>query len=562
MGLSNGRLLLLLISIAVLATGASGATGASRGQARPQAVAKPNILIIETDDQTLAEMEVLPNVQRLIGGQGVTFDNYFDSFSLCCPSRATLLTGQYPHNNGVRGNALPQGGYYKLESSNTLPVWLQRGGYYTIHLGKYLNGYGTRNPREIPPGWSEWHGAVDPSTYRYYNYQLNESGTVNTYCPTPNAACYQTDVFRSKAEEIIRRRTPGGPWFMWLTFLADHSGAPRDPDDPTNLATPSPAPRHRNHFAGFPLPQPPSFNEADVSDKPASIRRRARFTAARIRAIQESWQQRRESLLAVDEAVASIMATLAASGELQRTLIMFTSDNGFFHGEHRIPNGKVIWYEPSIHLPFLMRGPGIPRGVHRSQLISNIDIAPTVLAAAGVRPGRILDGVRLQLLARDRNRELGRDLLVDNTPGTGHFDAIRTRNYKYAEYATGEKEMYDLRRDPYELQSVHADPRYAALRDALAARLHRLIPCAGASCRARPSALLTARCRRRVVRAGLRASSVRVVTFYVNGRRIRSDRRRPYALATRVRTRRALVRARILFGADRLLTVDRRVRCR
>jgi N-acetylglucosamine-6-sulfatase len=556
--MKNGRLLLLLIAVAALAAGASGGHAQSKAAAKP----RPNVLIIETDDQTLAEMEVLPNVQRLIGGQGVTFDRYFDSFSLCCPSRATLLTGQYPHNNGVRGNALPQGGYYKLDSSNTLPVWLQRGGYYTIHLGKYLNGYGTRNAREIPPGWSEWHGAVDPTTYRYYNYQLNESGTVNTYCAVRNAACYQTDVFRSKAEEIIRRRTPAGPWFMWLAFLADHSGAPRDADDPPNLATPSPAPRHRNRFAGQPLPMPPNFNEADVSDKPAGIRSRPRFGAARIRAIQESWQQRRETLLAVDEAVASIVATLSATGELSNTLIMFTSDNGFFHGEHRVPNGKVLWYEPSIHLPFLMRGPGIPRGVHRSQLVSNIDIAPTVVAAAGVRPGRVLDGVPLQLLARDRGRELGRDLSIDNTPGAGHFDAIRTLNFKYAEYANGEREMYDLRRDPYELQSVHADPRYAGLRVALAARLHRLMSCAGATCRARPSARLSARCARRVARAGLRASSVRIVTFYVNGRRIRSDRRRPYTLATRVRARRAVVRARIAFAADRLLTVNRTVRCR
>jgi N-acetylglucosamine-6-sulfatase len=553
----NGRLLLLLAAIAALTAGATG------GQAQSQAAKpRPNILIIETDDQTLAEMEVLPSVQRLIGSQGVTFDNYFDSFSLCCPSRATLLTGQYPHNNGVRGNALPQGGYYKLDSSNTLPVWLQRGGYYTIHLGKYLNGYGTRNAREIPPGWSEWRGAVDPTTYRYFNYQLNESGALTTYCANRNPACYQTDLFRLKAEEIIRRRTPAGPWFMWLAFLADHSGAPRDPDDPANLGTPSPAPRHRNRFAAVPLPMPPNFNEADVSDKPAAIRRRARFGAARIRAIQESWQQRRETLLAVDEAVASIVATLASTGELSNTLIMFTSDNGFFHGEHRIPAGKVLWYEPSIHLPFLMRGPGIPRGVHRSQLVSNIDIAPTVVAAAGVRPARLLDGVPLQLVARDRGRELGRDLLIDNTPGTGHFDAIRTLHFKYAEYATGEREMYDLRRDPYELQSVHADPRYAGLRAALAARLHLLIACRGATCRAKPSARLAVRCTRRVVRARLRASAVRVVTFYVNGRRIRSDRRAPYTLATRARTRRPLVRARIAFGADRLRTVDRRARCR
>jgi len=162
----------MLALAAGLVVGEREHAGSAHAAAAPQ---RPNVLVLETDDQTLAEMEVLPNVRRLIGDQGVTFDNNFDSFSLCCPSRATFLTGQYSHNNGVRGNAPPQGGYQALDKSNTLAVWLQRGGYYTVHLGKFLNGYGQSNPTEIPPGWSEWHGAVDPTTYRYYNYTLNEA---------------------------------------------------------------------------------------------------------------------------------------------------------------------------------------------------------------------------------------------------------------------------------------------------------------------------------------------------------------------------------------------------
>src|SRR6266511_1007522 len=222
-----------LVIVAALVAAAVGAVGVHRsgGAARAAAAsARPNVVVLETDDQTLAEMEVLPNVRRLIGDAGVTFDNNFDSFSLCCPSRATFLTGQYSHNNGVRGNALP------------------RGGYYTVHLGKYLNGYGRRNPLEIPPGWSEWRGAVDPSTYRYYGYTLNENGVLTTYCAIPEPSCYQTDVYRDKANEVIRRRAPEGPFFMWVAFLADHSGGPRDPDDPVNLATPVPAPRYKNRF--------------------------------------------------------------------------------------------------------------------------------------------------------------------------------------------------------------------------------------------------------------------------------------------------------------------------
>ncbi|HEX7143689.1 MAG TPA: sulfatase, partial [Gaiellaceae bacterium] len=349
---------LALATAATLALAAGLAVGArehgSSALAAPPAQ-RPNVLILETDDQTLAEMEVLPNVRRLIGDQGVTFDNNFDSFSLCCPSRATFLTGQYSHNNGVRGNAPPQGGYQALDKSNTLAVWLQRGGYYTVHLGKFLNGYGRQSPTEIPPGWSEWHGAVDPTTYRYYNYTLNEGGTLHTFCATPQPSCYQTDVYRDKANEIIRRRAAQGPFFLWVAFLGDHSGAPREPDDPPQLGTPVPAPRHHDALKGTPLPRPANFNEADVSDKPRVIRQRPLLNARRIAAIQENWQQRRETLMSVDEAVASIVETLRQAGELDNTLILFTSDNGFFHGEHRVANGKVLWYEPSIHLPLLMR---------------------------------------------------------------------------------------------------------------------------------------------------------------------------------------------------------------
>ena len=229
----SAALVAAAFTLAVAFAGAGGEATAAPGQTQPQ---RPNVLIVETDDQTLAEMDVLPNVRRLIGGQGVTFDNNFDSFSLCCPSRATLLTGQYSHNNGVRGNALPQGGYYKLDSTNTLAVWLQRAGYYTMHVGKYLNGYGTRDPHEIPPGWSDWHGSVDPTTYRYYNYMLNENGQLNIYCAMPEPSCYQTDVYRDKANEIIRARAGQGPLFLWVAFLANHSGGPREPDDPTKSA--------------------------------------------------------------------------------------------------------------------------------------------------------------------------------------------------------------------------------------------------------------------------------------------------------------------------------------
>jgi N-acetylglucosamine-6-sulfatase len=553
---------------AVVAVAAGVAVGAKdKGNAHAAAAAaltRPNIIVLETDDQTLAEMEVLPNVRRLIGGQGVTFDSNFDSFSLCCPSRATFLTGQYSHNNGVRGNAPPDGGFEKLNSTNTLAVWLQRAGYYTVHLGKYLNGYGRRNPLEIPPGWSEWRGSVDPSTYRYYGYTLNENGVLTTYCAVPQPSCYQTDVYRDKANEIIRRRAPAGPFFLWVAFLADHSGGPREPGDPRNQATPDPPARFRDKLAGTPLPQPPNFNEADVSDKPLVIRRRPLINAAQRAAIQENWQQRRETLMAVDEAVASIVDTLNQTGELDNTLLIFTSDNGFFHGEHRIRTGKVLHYEESTHLPLLMRwtgNPTLPRGVHRKQLVMNIDDAPTIVAAAGATPGRVIDGTSLLPLWRDNGRELGRDLLIDNMPGPTHFDAIRTRQFKYVEHLNGDRELYDLARDPYELQSQHANPAFDPIKTALAARLHNLVSCAGATCRAGPVVRYVAsrsgRCG--VVKAAISGPGVESVGFYANGRRLASDNRAPFSAKLRFKTRRT-VRARVAVAFDRVVTIDRVVR--
>ena len=198
-----------LLPVVVLALlPGSGAQAARHAPAAP----RPNIVVIETDDQTLEEMRFLPKTQQLLARQGVTFDNFFVSFSLCCPSRASFLTGQYSHNNGVRSNQAPTGGFYSLDSSRTLAVWLRRAGYYTAVIGKYLNQYGTRDPTEIPAGWNEWRVSVDPTTYRYYNYELNEQGELTTYCADFLPECYSTDMYRDKAVDLLLLTIqPGGP---------------------------------------------------------------------------------------------------------------------------------------------------------------------------------------------------------------------------------------------------------------------------------------------------------------------------------------------------------------
>jgi N-acetylglucosamine-6-sulfatase len=468
-----------LLAAAVVLPSAAAAVSPEAGAAPAQT--QPNVLVIMTDDQTVESMRVMTNVNRLLRDRGTTFRSSFVTFALCCPSRATFLTGQYAHNHGVLGNAPPAGGYAKLDHTNTLPVWLQDAGYYTAHLGKYLNGYGRSNPTEIPPGYDEWRGSVDPTTYRFYDYTLNENGRLRTY------GTYQTDLYARKAARIIRRRAPSEqPFFLWVAFLAPHSGGPREPDDPAGQPTPVPAPRHQDAFDSEPLPKPPGFNERDVSDKPLAIRRRPLLGPGRIRIVRENYQQRLESLLAVDEAVAKLVATLRRAGELGDTLIIFTSDNGFFHGEHRVPSGKLLAYEPSIRVPLIIRGPGIPAGLRLGQRVANIDLAPTIVNAAGATPGRVMDGRSLLPVIAQPNTPLRRDLLVERGPGAGTFTALRVPAYLYVEHGNGEQELYDLTRDPFQLASRHADPAYAAIEENLALRLDHLRACSGLACRVRP----------------------------------------------------------------------------
>jgi N-acetylglucosamine-6-sulfatase len=552
----------------LLAVTIGAGVAGSAGAGSKQAPAKPNVLVVMSDDQTVESLRVMTNVRAVLAAEGTTFENNFVSFPLCCPSRSTFLTGQYAHNHTVMGNAAPTGGYEKLDHSNTMPVWLQRAGYRTVHIGKYLNGYGRRSATEIPPGWTEWYGAVDPSTYQFYNYTLNENGKTVKYGADP--ASYQADVYTRKAVDAVRRLAPGGPFFLNVAYLAPHSGGPRESDDPANLATPVPAPRHRNRFAAEPLPVTPAFNEADVSDKPAGIRSRPVIGPGRVTAITEEYRQRLESLLAVDEGIAEIVAALRTAGELDNTLIVFTSDNGFFHGEHRVQTGKVLHYEPSTRVPLVLRGPGIPRGAVRRQLVANIDLAPTIVSAAGAVPGRAMDGRPLQPFARDGLLFSGRDILLE-TPG---YSALRSPRYVYVEHSTKEQELYDLAADPNELTSLHASAAHAPLKALLAARLAKLRACAAVVCRQGVSLGVRLRFKRGHARGrvcargpvfvrlgGAEAAGIAQASFYAGPRRIARDARPPFAKAIPLRFLRSvsLVRTVALMKDSRVATLDKRV---
>ena len=468
------RLLPLLLVAACLALPASAA-GA------------PNVVVIETDDQTVADMAALPHTRELIGGAGVRFENAFVSLATCCPSRATFLTGRYAHNHGVQAIRPPFGGFYRLDGTETLPVWLQRAGYATGIVGKYLNGYGSRDRSEVPPGWTTFHGLLGRSTYRFYDYTFNDDGALTHF--GTDLAEYQTDVITTRSEAFIRRRAPAPePFFLWTTYVAPHTGRPGDLSDPPGFDSAVPATRHRAAYLGAPLPRPPAFNEADVSDKPRPIRRRPLLGPHRIAELAEARRQRLASLLAVDEGVARIVHALREQGELEDTLLVFTSDNGFMSGEHRVPKGKVLAYEPSIRVPLLMRGPGLPSGATRTQLVWNGDLAPTILEAAGARAAFDVDGRSLLAFARDGDLRGDRAVLLEGPPlsrsnGLSRFTGLRTRRHKYVEHLRGAVELYDLVADPDELENLAGTPAAAGVRARLAGRLARLRGCAGASCR-------------------------------------------------------------------------------
>jgi N-acetylglucosamine-6-sulfatase len=506
---------------------------------------RPNIVLIMDDDQSVNLQQFLTRTNADIGSRGVTFDNSFVNYSLCCPSRSTMLTGQYAHNHGVRGNQLPSGGYSKLAPTlgNTLPVWLQRAGYYTAHIGKFLNGYGATSPdTEVPPGWNEWYGSIDNpdqftgGTYTAYGYTLNENGHVVHYGTTPNTvdpATYQTDVYSQKAADFIRRRAPSDkPFYL--------SVAPRDPHSEAAACdcagdNPRAAPRYEGKLAGLTAPRNPDFNEADVSDKPANIKNLPLLNQAGINGVDARYRARAEAVLGVDDLVQNVVSTLQQQGELKNTVLMFTSDNGFFHGEHRVPQGKVRLYEPSIRVPLLIRGPGVPKGVHRRQPVGNVDLAPTILDFAHAKAGRKEDGMSLLPIMRSKRDWPGRgmdletyftpDPLEDPEDPPLNYQGVRTDRYLYANYGTGEQELYDLRNDPFELQNAVNNPAYAQVKASLQRLLGGLATCAGKTCRARPAVKLKAKSCSLALVAG--KGQPQEATFYLRGKKIGRDAKPP-----------------------------------
>lgn len=441
---------------------------------------RPNVVFVLVDDLDVESVSHMPKTQSLLAEGGMTFENAFVTHPLCCPSRSSILRGQYSHNHRVLTNEPSLGAFdkfyeYGLEDS-TVATWLDDAGYRTALVGEYLNNYpGDAEPTHVPPGWDEWYGRASEKSY--YDYQLNENGKLVSYGNGPED--YQTDVLAGKANDFVRRAAAEKePFFAYVATGAVHSPV-------------QPAPRHREASVPPQAPRLPSFDEEDVGDKPSWVRAQPRLTPQQISRTDGEYRGRLRALLAVDEMVSGLVDELRASGELENTYVVLTSDNGYHLGEHRLAQGKRTPYEESIRVPLIVRGPGVPSGEAVRQQALNIDLAPTFAELGGADTPGFVDGRSLAPLLKGDSPESWRTaFLVEHTGGgikgfardVPDYEAVRTEEQKYVEYGTGDRELYDLRADPHEMQSLHegADPALAAR---LESRLAVLRECSGSGCR-------------------------------------------------------------------------------
>jgi arylsulfatase A-like enzyme len=494
----TASLALLVLALTALAAPISAAARAPR----------PNVVVITTDDQPLSMMDrrALPSTHELLVDGGTSFSNAIVTTPLCCPSRASLLTGQYGHNNGFLKNNYAD----LINRRNVLPAWLQAAGYRTAHVGRYLNGFENKvgGTHRAAPGWDVWQTELAPR--RYFDYELSANGKPRHLGTDDDD--YLTRVLNDKSAALASRLAARRrPFYLQIDHLAPHKGGGRASSACRDAALPDPS--DAAAFAGEPLPPSPSFDEADVGDKPSPIRSLPPLGEEQPSRLAEQYRCGLASLLAVDRGVEATYEAVRRAGELDRTAFAFTSDNGYYYGEHRLRDAKHYPYEEGLRVPLAIRVParyrgGAPRVAESDAPVANIDLAPTILDLAGVDPCRApgrcrtMDGRSLLRLTRDpgaswpANRGLAIEIALTASSGTGvcAYQGIRTPDRLYLRHESAvnpltgacegidEVEHYDLAADPYQLQNLYPAPLGSAagsLEQRLSARLAALRDCAG-----------------------------------------------------------------------------------
>lgn len=489
------------------APGSNGPPPELSDASRPSGFGRPNIVVISADDQTLSsfDRQVMPETFAKLVDEGTTLKNAIAVTPVCCPSRASFLTGQYGHNHGILTN---NPGYVDLRrKGSTLPVWLTGAGYRTIHVGKYLNKYSeVDQPERPPPGWDDWRTGLTPQGY--YDYTLGINGELVQFGSDDDD--YLGRVLTGEAVGAIRAYAPSRrPFFLNVDYFAPHNGRGRG--DPHCRKAPVPDPADQDLFEDVRLPRPPSYNERDLSDKPSFIRRLDRITRPQRKKLEQRYRCSLASLRSIDRGVGQIYDALAEQGELESTVIVNWSDNGYFDGEHRLANKKQLQYEEGIRIPIALRvGSEVERGGRLRRRVSrptaNIDLAPTILDYAGGEPCRdgrcrAIDGLSVRGLIRGGRSEIGRarPLLIEfeNKPKssfTCEYQGVRVPGSVYIEHTSipdpksnrcrpaQETELYDLAADPYQLDNLSppAPGTAAAAKEAQLRRtLARLRDCRG-----------------------------------------------------------------------------------
>lgn len=453
---------------------------------------KPNIILIMTDDLSVTMLDVLlennmmPNLQEHIIDKGTTFTNSFVSSPVCCPSRATFLTGQYPHNTGVmankpiyiNGEMVVDGGFEAFDDSSTIATWLKKDGYKTGLIGKYLNGYGEKNPTYIPPGWDDWK--VIQGNPLYYNYTINDNGHVEEH-----VLDYKTDYIADRAVDFINESDSA--FFLFVSTSVPHTSKDGNKCEiyPGKVKqAPLVAPKYDGTLDSISVPYHPSFNEKDVSDKPPSISKRQLIE--NVNCVESIFRDSTESVRSVDDLIGKIYNTLVENNKQNNTIIIFTSDNGFMFGEHRFI-GKYFPYEESIRVPLIITSPGFEKQT-TDQLVINNDLAPTIAEFTGVEPDISVDGFSLVPILKDSSQKIREGFLIEADKGNVSYEAIRSEHFLYVESGKPNKhnfiEFYNLDDDPYQLSNLAqcTDQHCLKMMEELGAWLEALKECGNGTC--------------------------------------------------------------------------------
>jgi arylsulfatase A-like enzyme len=453
--------LTLLVVLAAAGIGTPVAASAAHSK-REAAARRLNVVLILSDDERSDGTMVMRNTQRLLADHGVTFTDFHVTTSLCGPSRASILTGLYSHHTGVLTNFGPHG-FPAFDQTSDLGVWLHDAGYDTALVGKYINDYTKYGHAEIPPGWDDWQVMDSVPMEAYYDYTLNENGDLVHFGHEPGD--YSTTVLTDKAVTFIKHARK--PFFLYFAPVAPHLPA-------------IPAPQDENKLENLAPLHSPDFDQRDIGKEPWHYWHKDMLKTAAKVYIDDVRRHQLESLLSLDRSVKRIVQVLRRKGVLDRTVILYTSDNGFLWGEH--PLGGKIWpYEESTHVPLIVRTPWQHHAVTSDEPVLNIDLAPTIGALAGVVPGIREDGRSFVPLLRGRRVRWRHAFLVEylghsklRTGGPPPYVAVQTKRYLYVAYRNGWRELYNLRRDPWELDNIAGDRDTAATRRSLGQLLHRL----------------------------------------------------------------------------------------